>query len=120
MPLLLVYSIGGSLDPIDDYRSLYYSLIGAGYLAGFVMLFVSAVKGWKILGVKIPARVQFDLWLGAFLCAFILVGGLIYFRFPNPPEKLGRPRFRRERRRGEFVIPPVAPLRDMAFAAATA
>ena len=34
------------------------------------------------MGVKTPARVQFDLWLGAFLCAFILVAGMIYFRFP--------------------------------------
>ncbi len=82
MPLLLVYSMGGSLDPIDDYRSFYYSLIGAGYLAGFVTLFVSAARGWKIMGVKIPVRVQFDLWLGAFLCACILVVGMIYFQLP--------------------------------------
>ena len=82
MPLLLVYSMGGSLDPIDDYRSLCYSLIGAGYLAGFLTLSVSAARGWTIFGEKIPARVQFDLWLGAFLCAFILVGGLIYFQLP--------------------------------------
>ena len=45
MPLVLVYSMGGSLDPIDDYRAFYYSLIGAGYLAGFVTLFVSAARG---------------------------------------------------------------------------
>ena len=61
MPLLLVYSMGGSLDPIDDYRPLYYSFIGAGYLAGFLTLSVSAARGRTIFGEKIPGRVQFDL-----------------------------------------------------------
>ncbi len=61
MPLLLVYSMGGSLDPIDNYRSLYYSLIGAGYLAGFLTLSVSAARGRTIFGEEIRGRVQFDL-----------------------------------------------------------
>ena len=61
MPLLLVYSMGGSLDPIDNYPSLYYSLIGAGYLAGFLTLSVSAARGRTIFGEEIRGRVQFDL-----------------------------------------------------------
>ncbi len=82
MPLPLVYSMGGSLNPIDDYRPLYYSLIGAGYLAGLLTLSVSAARGRSIFGQKIPGRVQFDLWLSAFLCAVVLVAALIYFRLP--------------------------------------
>ena len=61
MPLLLVYSMGGSLNPIDGYRPFYYSLIGAGYLVGFLTLSVSAARGRSIFGEKIPGRVQFDL-----------------------------------------------------------
>ncbi len=82
MPLPLVYSMGGSLNPIDDYRPLYYALIGAGYLAGFLTLSVSAARGRTVFGRKIPGRVQFDLWLGTFLCAVVLVAALIYFRLP--------------------------------------
>ena len=82
MPLPLVYSLGGSLNPIDDYRPLYYSLIGAGYLAGFLTLSVSAARGRTVFGEKIPGRVQFDLWLAAFLCAVVLVAALIFFRLP--------------------------------------
>ena len=82
MPLPLVYSMGGSLNPIDDYRPLYYALIGAGYLVGFVTLSVSAARGRSVFGQTTPGRVQFDLWLGAFPCAVVLVAALIYFRLP--------------------------------------